>query len=270
LVEARAVLYEWLIAKFPERVQIEHRPKGGSTLPRPIDVLVSLRDGRRWAFWIFDSAIKRRETRDSIVGYFSGARSTSVTWIFSSTMLKARDCEPTAVQLSKMEREFVVRTRYDQGATPGEGSLHYLDAYARQLTTFRRLERIHPPNIYEGAPCTTELNRLQVQPRSFDIVHPGEHERLKAFLESQEAQRASQGHAVISPTTPVTVQPALDQDGVAREHTTGRIRDGGLPVHDHFIVRCRSCGVTKSRAELVEWVRSKGEGLCRSCQRSTR
>jgi hypothetical protein len=267
LVEARAVLYEWALAKFPDKVEIEHRPVDGATLPRPIDIIVALPGDCRGALWIFDAPMRQLETRRAIRNYFANSSSTSVTWLFLSGMRTTEPIHQGAVQISKMERDFIVRTEYDQSKPGSRGTLHYLDASARLLTTFRGLNRIHAPNIYAGDKYESDLAALLVHPKSFEIAHPNEPELLLEFHRQQKAERARQRNATLwVPPAMMTSSASMRQSTEIDRPTQNALFVRSEPV----IARCRICGEMKSEGDLSEWIRSKGEGTCRSCMRRPR
>jgi hypothetical protein len=261
LTEARAVLYEWLVAKFDE-VEIEHRPEHGARLPRPIDVLVRehldrdnpfLHEVREAAFWVFDAPMRQLEARAAIAGYFADALKTPVTWIFSSKMLTGAPGRPNAILLTKMERDFAVRTQYDEPQPNSLGSLHYLDAHARHLITYRRLRLVHGPNIYAGDVCTTALSALLVDPRSFEIAYPGEYELLQRSLAQRELALADERMRVGTVLNRFGADAILDS---CTRHAERQPR-----------ARCQDCDETKPEGEFVIHHRKTNEGVCRSCMR---
>ena len=267
LIEARAVLYEWAISQLSDQVQIEHRPADSASLPRPIDILVTLPEGHQRAFWIFDAPIRNLETREAIRHYFFDTRSISATWMFLTTALTTTPNSRSEILLSKMMRDFIVRTRYEEIRPSSDGTLHYLDIETKQLTTFRRLQRIHAPNIYKGDIYTNDMTALWVHPKSLEIAHPGEHDLLVKVRNQQRAERAQRQNT--AQWSPPSVR--ISSKSAAESRKPERLANNSHSMRrDRVTVRCRFCGEMKNEAELVEWVRSNGEGTCRSCMRRGR
>jgi hypothetical protein len=173
----------------------------------------------------------------------------------------------SAISISKMERDFITRTEYDEIKLGSRGTLHYIDARARRLTTFRRLNRIHVPNIYTGDRYETELAALLVHPKAFDIAHPNEPELLLEFRRQQKAERARQRTATLwVPPAVTTLSASMRQPAKTNQPRSDASFERSEPV----IARCRVCGEMKGEADLSEWICSKSEGTCRSCMRLSR
>lgn len=185
LRNARAILYEWLVSKFGEKVTIEKKLEG-IDLFRPIDCWIE-HESKTFAYWIFDSTLKP-EKRDMLQRV---AQKTSVhfNWVFVFEILRTEKDAPENLVLSTTEREFLQRSEYDLVATKGDltdGSLHYLDAENRKLMTYRRLSLFHKPQIYKGMRITSDLNTVKISPKNGEFVHEGEYEQLQKFRQKQE------------------------------------------------------------------------------------
>lgn len=182
LLEARAVLYEWLVGKLGDQVSIE-KILDDLDFSHPIDCWVETPSGSI-AYWIIDAAIKP-DARDSLLQGF-GQLKVTVNWVFTASMLREDEAAPGNVHLTTTEREFMHRTVYDQAVHGDWGkSLHYLDADARALITYRGLQLIHPPQLFRGRKESHELAAVQLLPKTGELVHPGEQERLDQFLQEQ-------------------------------------------------------------------------------------
>lgn len=182
---ARAVLYEWLVSKFGEKVTIEKKIEG-TDLFRPIDCWIE-QDSKVFAYWIFDSTLKPEKR--NVLQQVCQKLGVHFNWVFVSEILRTEKDNPDNLVLSTTEREFLQRSEYDLVAAKGnltDGSLHYLDSENRKLITYRRLSLYHQPQIYKGLCVTSELDTVKVSPKNGEFVHNGEHERLQKFKQQQE------------------------------------------------------------------------------------
>jgi hypothetical protein len=184
LRNARAVLYEWLVSKFGETVTLEKKIDG-TNLFHPIDCWVN-QDSTVFAYWIFDSTLKPEKRRPLQAGLEK--LGVHVNWVFALEMLHTEQDHPDKLVLSTTEREFIRRSKYDI-STKGyfvNGSLHYLDAENRKLTTFRCLSLYHEPQIYKGIRQTSALEKILVSPQNGEFVHAGEYAKLKRYRQRLE------------------------------------------------------------------------------------
>ncbi len=186
LLQARAVLYEWLANKFGDEATVEKR-LDSANLPRPVDCWVEHK-GRRFAYWILEAGMKlgRRET---LVAEFA-KRDVIVHWIFLFALLREAD-DPGRVHLTTTERDFRFRSVYDEpvaGSTLFSGSLHYLDADQGTVTTYRGLHLIHEPQEHQGQKICHPLAEMLVSPKTGEFVHPGEQQRLQEYQQEKEAE----------------------------------------------------------------------------------
>ena len=179
LRNARAVLYEWLVSKFGDNGTIEKK-LDGVDLFRPIDCWVK-QDSKVFAYWFFDTQLKL-EKRKILQGGFKKL-GISINWVFAFEMLRAEQDNPNKLVLSITEREFIKRSKYDipNSGYYGKGSLHYLDAKNRRLTTFRCLSLYHEPQIYRGTRQISDLDKIMVSPRNGEFVHDGEHDKFQEY-----------------------------------------------------------------------------------------
>lgn len=198
IVACRALLYRWLREKFKEQVRLE-KVIPESRLPRPVDCWVELEDGRRFAWWLVSAQLKpalRSRLRESFESL--GAK---YKILFTSTLLHRDPSDPKRLTLSSTEREFMIESEYDVLYDGFHGSLHYLDHERGLLTTYRSLRPIHPPQGYLGELVEHPLLEMRIHPRSGEMVHPGEYERLKQYREEevrrQEAERRQQAQEAI-------------------------------------------------------------------------
>ncbi len=184
LLTARAVLYDWLVTKFGEKVTVEKKVDE-TYFSRPVDCWVE-KDRRAMAYWILEAAAQP-QTRDALRDGFRRL-AVVVHWVFLAQMLHEDEEMPNRVHLTTTEREFMRHTVYDdivsQGL-PGGQSLHYLDAETRTLTTFRGLHLAHAPHLFAGHKERHALSTMQVSPKTGEFVHPGEYDRLKRYQQEQ-------------------------------------------------------------------------------------
>ncbi|MHA3774477.1 competence protein CoiA family protein [Verrucomicrobiota bacterium sgz303538] len=186
LLQARALLYEWLEGKFPGRVSIEWRPEGVS-LPRPIDCTVTAEKGATLAFWIVEKPIRSPETRWAIR---AGLQEAGVIprWVFLAGMLhQTNPSDSSLLSLSTTERELITRSSYDCIYTEArtEGSLHYLDVEAGELITFRSLRLLHGEHAFLGHSLRDPLISMLITSHG-ELVHPGEYEHKQRIIEQRK------------------------------------------------------------------------------------
>jgi hypothetical protein len=189
ILNARAVLYEWLLKQFgqkPGQVVTVEKQVEGCPLPRPVDCWVELASGSS-AYWIVEAGIKL-EPREAIRGAFERL-GVHIHYVFLHAMLNEEMKELHSLLLTPTERAFMQVTPYDQvlagPAEPGT-SLHYLDAGRQILTTYRSLALFHRPNWFKGLKKTDALALVRASLSDGEFVHPGEEKQL-----NQHRQRAN-------------------------------------------------------------------------------
>lgn len=192
LLEARALLYQWLQRKWGEQVTLEYQVEGVD-LPHPIDCWVTGTSGNI-AYWIIDASI-RAQKRDFLLRTLAGVEAF-IHWVFLTDMLRVDPGTPDLLNLTTTERDFIQQSAYDEPINQGRfgqgGSLHYLDRHKQVLTTYRGLHLIHPPAGYEGHREQHQLMEM-LSSKTGEFVHPGEHERLQALRVAQRtAERERQ------------------------------------------------------------------------------
>lgn len=181
---ARAVLYEWLVARFGSKVSIEKKIDG--ELFRPIDCWLEI-DTKVFGYWIFDTTLKPEKREQIKRGFVT--LTAKANFIFTANMLRKEKDSPDHVLLTTTEREFMQKSDYDdvmkRGVLAGQ-SLHYLDADNKKLLTFRDLRLIHQPQVYEGYPLTSDLDRVLISTQNGEFVHQRENEILEHEKAEQE------------------------------------------------------------------------------------
>lgn len=193
LIQARAVLYDWLCGKFgTERVAIEKRFENlEPPLPRHIDCWVLTEAGTNLAYWISDKQMKP-DDRLQLPTAISSVGGSLVMIFLVQTM--QRNHTPNGIlNLNTTEREFISLSEHDEiYPAAGDnvlGSLHYLNAEKETLTTFRAMCRTEHPQQHTGMEITSSLASLELSPHTGNFVHPGEHESLILFRRKAEKQR---------------------------------------------------------------------------------
>ncbi len=188
LLHARALLYEWLRTKFGERATIEKRIDD-ERLSHAVDCWLDGQEGPV-AYWIIEAPMMPR-TREGLRAVFAELQ-VRVNWVLVAGMLREDAERPSGVHLTTTEREFRQRSRYDEPvcASPGSGSLHYLDPDSGILTTYRGLSLVHSPQLYSGRKESRPLSAVLVLPSTGEFVHPGEAERYSRYrLQQAERER---------------------------------------------------------------------------------
>lgn len=193
LLQGRAVLYDWLKSKFAEGAKIEERPPGWE-LARPLDAWVS-HAGRCFAYWLLDRRM-HREDREQLKAAVEGAGATLNT-VFLAQAMRRNNAPQGVLSLTTTERAFLQPSDYDaiyasrRGLS--EGSLHYLDAQAGTITTFRGMCCTESPQQFSGHEMPAALRSLLVSPVTGEFVHPGEREELQRYCTAQ--RRAAEAKA---------------------------------------------------------------------------
>lgn len=245
LLQARSVLYTWLVEKCgADNVELEKK-LDGANLPRPIDCYVR-GPGGLLAYWLIDKALRPLD-RETLQEQFQQL-TMSVQYVFLTTMLPELADNTEHFILTTTERELQMRSRYDAlyEAQPGWGrSLHYLDPINAFVITYRGLNLIHPPATFAAHTLAHPLAELQILPKTGEFVHPAEQASLETYRAAQKAQAARPMD--IPPYEPQTRLP------VARSETSMDERMG----------TCSVCG-----QQTIDWVTYNGvtKGcVCRVC-----
>jgi hypothetical protein len=169
------------VGKFGDCVSIEKKIDGDDFF-RPIDCWVE-KDSKIYAYWIIGSTMKPDKRQQVLEGFLK--LGVNANYLVTSDNLHGDPEQADRIHLTTTEREFLQRSVYDLGK--GE-SLHYLNSATRTLHTYRSLQLVHPPQVYKGFAFTTELDDVLVSPKSGEVVHPGERERLLLYRQEQEAR----------------------------------------------------------------------------------
>lgn len=198
ILNARAVLYEWLLQEFPPGASGEARLSPvsvekmveGVDLPRPIDGWVEASSGAI-AYWIIEAGIKL-EARMAILAAFERF-GVQVHFLFLQGMLNEKKEELHSLLLTPTERAFLQATVFDRvpaGAAEAGKSLHYLDADGLVLTSYRNLVLHHSPNWYKGVKKTSKLQMVRADRLNGEFIHRGEAEGLNAYRKRQARMQA--------------------------------------------------------------------------------
>jgi hypothetical protein len=248
-LNARAVLYEWLVGKFGEKVTIEKKVDGGH-FSRPIDCWVE-QESESIAYWIIDAALKPL-IREKVQAGFRQIGAI-VNWVFITQMLHEDKDAPEHIHLTTTERELMQQTAYDDAVKSGYGSgksLHYLNADGRILTTFRGLHLVHSPQLYKGHKERHELSTVLPSPEGGAFVHPGEQERLQQHLQGQADREKQQREWVKTQTIVDTIDEQMRRDYGTRAEPEGV---------------CEFCG--QKTSEWWSYDGKSGTCKCKACYR---
>jgi len=267
VAQAKALLYPWLRSKYDDALVFEKDDVGGG-LPRPIDFYVATGDGGA-IYWIVDKAIRPDERHNLRKELKNVGR--HINWLFTEDMLAEGDGEGT-VDLTTTEREFRSDGKYDK---PYAGSsLHYLLSEPARIRTYRDLQVVHKPQRFRGGVFEHPVGDMLILRSTGEIVHPGDHERLRRYHEKikrqrNEAQRASVREA------PGGCRSTSSNDPDTEGHQTPRSWSHGysawrrakksrasVPGHPSTII-CKRCG-----KETTQWTVRDGQtgyGECRDC-----
>ena len=263
LLKARAVLYEWLVGKFDvDHVTVEKRPDN-SPLHRYVDCWVEV-EAQAIAYWIFERRLPPDERNNLISGFKEIG--VTVIWVFVSDLLRVDFVGmQDRLHLTTTERAFVRKSELDKAwQTYFEhlgGSLHYLDADQKTLTTFRNLSVVHKPQLYAGRRLEHPLGEMLISIETGEFVHPGEVDQLeKRQMEMERQKREADNRLQLareffSRTPPQEVQRSDEENPPQINQPFER---SGT---------CRFCGT-----ETADWITYFGETkecICRNCKDRT-
>jgi hypothetical protein len=253
LLNARAILYDWISDKpfqTPSTIEIE---KSSPDLPRPIDILVTT-EQKQIAFWIIDTRLTpdiRHQIKDTLA-----KTNCHVNWLFTGNMLREDPYHPGWVHLTTTEREFLQPSALDilaeaAGEEPGL-SIHYLDLDRSHLITFRRLYIHHPPQRFSGRKIENALVQVKIMFETGEFIHPIEVTWLETYRQkvySIQKRLAKQKQ----------IQANFPKEKKDLSFSTENIHR--QPFQREAI--CRICGKTTS--DWVSFSGKTGSCLCRQC-----
>jgi len=263
LRNARAVLYEWLVGKFGDKVTIEKKVDSVA-FPRPIDCWVE-KDSKTFAYWIFDRGLKL-EKRMQLFECFLELK-VIVNYVFSTDMLRRDENHPDSILLTTTEREFLSRSSYDLGHG---NTIHYLDSENRRITTFRGVRLVHQPQVYGGYHLESDLEETLVSPKNGEFVHKAEHERIQQHREEQAAlERRRKEVEIRSTYVPPPLKPRVQSVTPTVPSTNEFGQYQGSPSISSLDKRgiCVSCG-RQTTDWFTHWVEDGiGKCKCNPCMR---
>ena len=260
LLQARAVLYEWLVNKFDvDLVTVEKRLDAPSIF-RHIDCWVES-EGQKIAYWIFDRRLPPDE-RNSLIAGFKEI-SVSVIWVFVSDLLRVDFVGmQDRLHLTTTERAFVRKSELDKAwQTHFErlgGSLHYLDAEGETLTTYRNLTVIYKPQLYAGRRLEHPLKEMLISTETGEFVHPGEVGQLQKRQMEIERQKKEAENRLLLAREFFSRTPSQEVEFSDEEIHP----QGNRPFERQGT--CRFCGT-----ETADWITYFGETkecICRNCK----
>jgi hypothetical protein len=260
ILNARAVLYDWLEKQFGEAVTLEKALHEGQ-LPRPVDCWIEL-PGGPIAYWIIEAGIKA-VPRQAIKLAFEQNR-IQVHWIFLSNMLNEEKKEFQSVLLTPTERTFLQTTPYDEmeaGAGEPGSTLHYLDPENEILTTYRALALFHRPNWFKGIRKTTKLETVLASRLDGGMIYPGEMTRLRSIREKKK--RLENKRQKFQERDIVRVERLPDPPSYSRRPPSLPAEQSAQEAPDFEVaLPCATCGQVTSDYWSV-FYDSSGRKLCR-------
>jgi hypothetical protein len=264
-LEARALLYEWLITQAAGNVEIEVTLPGA---PRAADAVVTLVSGKV-VFWVIDRLLKF-ETRAELKNVFA-VNNLKVIWILSANLLRPDSNQAAWILLSPCERDCLRQTTYDEIGRENRlladqlgSSLHYLDITAETLIIYRSLERYHAPNVYGGRREVWPLAQIAIDPAG-DLYCPGE-EREALISRGARVKQMERVHEWLAPKQKAA---AVRQPGLAEAAENPPMSQKSLPRSRGALGRewvvCIFCG-ERTQDWWAVWSED-GErlGKCRPC-----
>ena len=281
LLNARALLYKWLVGKFGEGVSIE-KNLGDGHLPRHVDCWVETEKGK-FAYWIIESGIKPGK-RDALHASFRKLN-VQANWIFVIDMLRPDETHSDSIHLTTTERVFARQSNYDEvriGNNYVKGkTLRYLDSKNETLVTYRKLCLIHSPQLYRGQKITNSIESVLVSPAGGEFVHPGEYEQLKvlrkeknrleneAMVRELERQRREKKACLrFSSSFPATISDEFDFSQIQMgsqqkysQHSEGQQSKVKFMQQEGVCKFCR-----RVTSDWVTFYGKTNECICRNCK----
>lgn len=264
MLEARAVLYDFLRTKFSDAVTIE-KHLDGSTLPRSIDCWIEHHE-LKVAYWLIEGRLSEDDQRT--ISSTIASHHASLVWVLLSSVIKHPESDDKMLKLSTTERSLMATSELN--LIHGEiqcGTLHYLDSNAKTIATFRSLSCVHRPQIYTGKEIRSPLTAIDVRRGTGEFIHPGEWEALVEVKEKirkmKQRERLWEEERKSPQIPPNSIPPTLTYS-VPSPHTSpySSLSSGNR------VGQCESCG------EFTNdwWFYDGGTGKCgcRKCQQMER
>ena len=270
LLEARAVLYEWLVKQLDEtEVTIE---KIVGNLPRPVDAWIQTQTVEA-AYWIFDNRYApdiRQVLREELEG-----KGILVNWLFDIKLLKEEELFPGWLHLTTTEREFLRTSTLDaasQAAGKSIGSsIHYLDADNIRLISYREARLQHSPQRYIGRKVESPLAEIIILPKTGEFIHLSEISRLYRYnQEAAAAQlRLEKGRKFFKTRSISNTNTSGESpDSTTKDRTFESTTNESFPSpHRQAFTRmatCIYCG--KQTDDWITYFGKTQECVCRDCQ----
>lgn len=259
LLNARAVLYNWLVEKFDSESVTVEKSLDTLAFPRHVDCWVE-KDDLIFAYWIFDRRVPPDE-RDRLKSAFQNV-GVQVNWIFVLDLLRVdQDWMKDRLHLTTTERAFMQKSEFDQAwQTHFEhlgSSLHYLDSDRETLLTYRNLSVVHMPQLYAGTRLEHPLADVLVSSLTGEFVHPGEIDRLQKRRKEIEIQADAAAKRL---------QKAQDFFRQGEQKKTlsfpPEYESGDRPFERR--ATCKFCG--KETDDWITYFGQTKECICRNCK----
>jgi hypothetical protein len=219
-----------------------------------------------------DAALKL-EARRQLQAAF-GELNLTVIWVLLSSLLRPDPNHPAWLLLSPTERDFLRQTPYDEIGRENHlldrdfgSTLYYLDVEKESLVIYRSLERVHPPNVFNGRREECGLGALGASPQG-EFVLPGEERELGAsrVARTRQVERvrrwlepAPHGEALQTGFQDLPGQPASGQHS-SPARTPVPARSAGPEL-----VTCIFCGRLTENWWTAWTEEGQRLGKCRDC-----
>jgi hypothetical protein len=265
MLEARAVLYDFLKTKFSDAVTIE-KHLDGSALPRPIDCWIEHQE-LKVAYWLIEGRLSEED--QSTISSTVAKHRASLVWVFLSTVIKRAGSDEKFLKLSTTERSLMATSELNliHGATRS-GTLHYLDSHAKTIATFRALSCIHRPQIYNGKEIRSPLTAINIRRGTGEFIHAGEWEAFVKVeaeirrMKEQERLRKEERKSLQIPPSSIPPTRAYDfpPPQISSPHSSF--------LSGNRVAQCEFCGELTSDWWFYDG--ATGKCRCRKCQQKER
>lgn len=263
VLEAQAVLYEWLEEKYPEQVELDGEYDG--FWAEIATVTLRRDDQQNVVYWILEKGFRNAEyfmkyLEDRQNGSFGHVVITSSEFFFEETSHYDQTVNKAKkmITLTPTMRCYITSSKYDdllagQCFSKTKGHLTILYPELKELLILRRLSVLKCNRNYSWEwERRAKLGDVLLDDINGELIVEADLDQLQLFMKLQEPRQLSQ---------PTRVQSLLVELRNRKQHADQRQNDS--PLSQNTPLQCEHCGVM-----TINWVSAvpyKGTCVCRDC-----